>query len=391
MFSKNFNHIPFDHKVKKKNQIYLKKLLNFNNLLKNYPLLKSFGKNYNYSFNKIKIKKLKKFNTINIIGIGGSILGTKAIFSFLKNKIRKNIFFYDNLNYDKIEKSNKKCLNIIVSKSGNTIETIINFNLISKNKKNNKNIFITETSNNILKNLGNKLKSDIIEHKNFIGGRYSVLSEVGMLPSELVGFKTEKFKKLNQLIKNKNFLNNLITNVSAIYNYTKIGKTNSIILNYDERSDDFFRWYQQLTAESLGKDGKGILPLISTMPKDNHSLLQLYLDGPKNTFFTFFNVDEKNTEKFNSSILINKYSGNSIKTLNNLINIKNKAAQIVFKQKKIPFRSFQIFKRNEETIGELFCFFVLETILLAELLKINAFDQPAVELVKLQTKKLLIN
>ena len=391
MFSKNFNHIPFDHKVKKKNQIYLKKLLNFNNLLKNYPLLKSFGKNYNYSFNKIKIKKLKKFNTINIIGIGGSILGTKAIFSFLKNKIRKNIFFYDNLNYDKIEKSNKKCLNIIVSKSGNTIETIINFNLISKNKKNNKNIFITETSNNILKNLGNKLKSDIIEHKNFIGGRYSVLSEVGMIPSELVGFKTEKFKKLNQLIKNKNFLNNLITNVSAIYNYTKIGKTNSIILNYDERSDDFFRWYQQLTAESLGKDGKGILPLISTMPKDNHSLLQLYLDGPKNTFFTFFNVDEKNTEKFNSSILINKYSGNSIKTLNNLINIKNKAAQIVFKQKKIPFRSFQIFKRNEETIGELFCFFVLETILLAELLKINAFDQPAVELVKLQTKKLLIN
>ena len=391
MFSKNFNHIPFDHKVKKKNQIYLKKLLNFNNLLKNYPLLKSFGKNYNYSFNKIKIKKLKKFNIINIIGIGGSILGTKAIFSFLKNKIRKNIFFYDNLNYDKIEKSNKKCLNIIVSKSGNTIETIINFNLISKNKKNNKNIFITETSNNILKNLGNKLKSDIIEHKNFIGGRYSVLSEVGMLPSELVGFKTEKFKKLNQLIKNKNFLNNLITNVSAIYNYTKIGKTNSIILNYDERSDDFFRWYQQLTAESLGKDGKGILPLISTMPKDNHSLLQLYLDGPKNTFFTFFNVDEKNTEKFNSSILINKYSGNSIKTLNNLINIKNKAAQIVFKQKKIPFRSFEIFKRNEETIGELFCFFVLETILLAELLKINAFDQPAVELVKLQTKKLLIN
>ena len=391
MFSKNFNHIPFDHKVKKKNQIYLKKLLNFNNLLKNYPLLKSFGKNYNYSFNKIKIKKLKKFNIINIIGIGGSILGTKAIFSFLKNKIRKNIFFYDNLNYDKIEKSNKKCLNIIVSKSGNTIETIINFNLISKNKKNNKNIFITETSNNILKNLGNKLKSDIIEHKNFIGGRYSVLSEVGMLPSELVGFKTEKFKKLNQLIKNKNFLNNLITNVSAIYNYTKIGKTNSIILNYDERSDDFFRWYQQLTAESLGKDGKGILPLISTMPKDNHSLLQLYLDGPKNTFFTFFNVDEKNTEKFNSSILINKYSGNSIKTLNNIINIKNKAAQIVFKQKKIPFRSFQIFRRNEETIGELFCFFVLETILLAELLKINAFDQPAVELVKLQTKKLLIN
>ena len=65
-------------------------------------------------------------------------------------------------------------------------------------------------------------------------------------------------------------------------------KFNSIILNYDERSANFFYWYQQLVAESLGKKGKGLLPVVSTMPKDNHSLMQLYLDGTKNNFFTFF-------------------------------------------------------------------------------------------------------
>ena len=65
-------------------------------------------------------------------------------------------------------------------------------------------------------------------------------------------------------------------------------KFNSIILNYDEKSTDLFYWYQQLIAESLGKKNKGILPIISNMPKDNHSLMQLYLDGPKNNFFTFF-------------------------------------------------------------------------------------------------------
>ena len=85
---------------------------------------------------------------------------------------------------------NKKSLNIIISKSGNTLETIANTNIFV-NKKN-KNIFITENSNNYLRILANSLKSEIIEHKNFVGGRYSVLSEVGMLPAELIGLNQKK-------------------------------------------------------------------------------------------------------------------------------------------------------------------------------------------------------
>ena len=238
-------------------------------------------------------------------------------------------------------------------------------------------------------NLAKKLKSQVVEHKNFIGGRYSVLSEVGMLPAELMGFNERKFKKLNYLVNNKLFIKNLITNVNFILNFAKQGKLNSIILNYDENSENLFKWYQQLVAESLGKKSKGILPIISTMPRDNHSLLQLYLDGPNKNFFTFFNVFEKK-----SAIFKETYKESSFKYLRNksffeILNAQKKATQNVFRLKRIPFRSFEIYDKNEETLGELFTFFILETILLGKLLKVNPFDQPSVELIKEETRKIL--
>ena len=116
--------------------------------------------------------------------------------------------------------SNKtKSLNIIISKSGNTLETISNFS--ANYNKNNKNIFITERTNNYLRLLADKLKSDVIEHKNFIGGRFSVLSEVGMLPAELMGLKESKFKQFNNLITKKEFLNNLTHNVLSTFELIK--------------------------------------------------------------------------------------------------------------------------------------------------------------------------
>ena len=127
-----------------------------------------------------------------------------------------------------------------------------------------------------------------------------------MLPAELMGLKSKNFKQFNSLIKNKNFLNSLISNVSSTLNFIKKKKFNSIIINYDEKSESFFKWYQQLVAESLGKKNNGILPIVSNMPKDNHSVMQLYLDGFKNNFFTFFYVNEKKSEKIiNNKININ--------------------------------------------------------------------------------------
>ena len=350
-------------------------------------IIESLSSNYRDSFEKKNINKYKNTKNFRLIGMGGSTLGTQAIYNFLKHKIKKKFYFIDNLN-PSLKRDKKKYLNIVVSKSGNTIETITNLNVLLRKKE--KNIFITENKKNYLNLLAQKLKADVIYHNNFIGGRYSVLSEVGMLPSELMGLNPKKFRQLNSLINNKNFLNGLIANVSSILFFLKKKKFNSIILNYDEKSDNLFKWYQQLVAESLGKKKTGLLPIISSVPKDNHSLMQLYLDGFQNNFFTFFYVNENNSLKINNNQLLPSKKSLLNKDLSAILYAQKKATENVFRKKNIPFRSFEIKVRDEKTLGELFCFFILETILLGEALNLNPFDQPAVELIKTETNKLLI-
>jgi len=379
---KNFNsRIKSDHQKKLKK--YLKEISN-----NNWPkFLDSFKKNYHYDYKRNFLKKYNKYNNVNVIGMGGSSLGSKAIYNFLNYKIKKKFNFFENLNLKKNNK--KKSLNLIISKSGNTLETISNFNTIQN--KLNKNIFITQNTNNYLNELAKKLKSDIIEHKNFIGGRFSVLSEAGMLPAQLMGLKESKFKQFNSLIIKKNFVNKLTHNVLSTFSYIKNKKLNSVILNYDPESDDLFKWYQQLVSESLGKKSKGLFPIVSQMPKDNHSILQLYLDGPKSNFYTFFIVENKNNIKINSKLLFKDFEFLKNKTTYEILNAQRIATENIFKKKKIPYRSFYIKKRNEETLGKLFCFFTLEVILLSHLLKVDPLNQPAVELVKKETFKILKN
>ena len=380
---KNFKGLNNINQNKKINKLLKKELII------NHSLLNSLTDKYKYSFKKKDVKKLQNFKLYNLIGMGGSILGSEAIYDFLNHKIKKKFEFYNNLKSKNITKSKNKKVNLIISKSGNTLETISNFNLILKNQKKNKNVIITENKNNFLTLLAKKLKAEVFEHKNYIGGRYSVLSEVGMLPAQLMGLNERKFKRLNYLMKSKTFTNLLIQNVNFIYKCISKGKKNSVILNYDEKSENLFKWYQQLTAESLGKKSKGIFPIVSSMPKDNHSLLQLYLEGPKNNFFTFFNVMNDKSQKLESKNLFNQFSILKKKNINEIVNLQKRATENVFSRKNIPFRSFKVLNRSEETLGELFCFFILETILLGRLLNVNPFDQPSVELIKAETRKLL--
>ncbi len=337
MLTKNIDFIDFKVKSKK-----IKIVRDLSLLLKqNIEIINSLKPNYKYRYKKKLISRLKKFSKIRIIGIGGSILGAEAIYSFLKNKINKKFIFINNLQssnrINKIDK--KKILNIIISKSGNTLETIANANIFID--KNQKNIFLTEKKNNYIKNLAEKLKDEIIEHNNFIGGRYSVLSEVGMLPAEIMGLNEKKFKQLNNLIKNKNFINSLTTNISQIISLRKNKKFNSIILNYDTNSENLFKWYQQLVAESLGKKSKGILPFISSMPKDNHSLMQLYLDGPKNSFYTFFYALEKNSNKIDNKKLFSSHNYLKNKTLDTIIYSQKLATEKIFRKKKYPLEALR--------------------------------------------------
>ena len=385
-------------KIKLKN--FLKTKKKFLELVNDYkdgkiPLLASFEKEYKFGYSNKLIRILKKKKNVILVGMGGSILGAKAIYSFLRTNIKKNFFFQDNLSERNILELNSQKFNnplyVFVSKSGNTIETIINLNLIIQNKKKNNTIIcITEKKNNIINMIASKLKAEIIEHKNFIGGRYSVMSEVGMLPAELMNLKVKKFKNLNNLIKNKNFVSKLISNVSCLYDLSKKKISNSIILNYDPDMNDFGYWYQQLVAESLGKKSKGFIPMISPMPKGHHSLLQLYLDGPKNNFFTIFASKHRKKYILSNYLVPKPIKYIAKKSLETVLDSQRKAMENALIKNKISFRTFYFSKKREEELGIIFTFFVLETIILSKLMKIDPFDQPAVETIKQDTKKILL-
>jgi len=383
MFNKDFVFKNYFLKLNNSSK-NLKKTKNYFKLLKsdieNYkiPLLQSFENDFEMNFSNDTVKKFSNYKNIVIIGMGGSILGTKAIYSFLKNKIKKKLFFFDNLdsrlhyNFKKLINSKNTCF-LVVSKSGNTLETITNLNLIATKKSLKKKlVLISEIKDSSLIKYANKLSAEVIEHNEFIGGRYSVLSEVGMFPAALMNLKIAKFKNLSKLIDDKFFISSLIRNVTCMHMLYERGLKNSIILNYDTELSDLCLWYQQLMAESLGKKEKGILPVISTCPKDHHSLLQLYLDGPKDKFFTFFSSSSDKNRKIN------------ITTEAQCTATKN-----IFKKKNIPYREFVFKKNNENELGSVFTFLVLETLLLARLMKINPYDQPAVEQIKIETKKIL--
>ena len=373
----------------------------FKNVVKNLDIsLDTFhilSNKFKFNFEKKDIDQFKRFKNVVIIGMGGSILGSEAIYLFLRKKIKKNFLFLDNIDLDKLKKfSNKvrsdKTLFIVISKSGNTIETLSNFIALRIIKKNSKNIvIISEKNNNSLYRLSKKMKLQHIEHKNYIGGRYSVLSEVGMVPAYLMGLNIKKIRK-NLLThfktKNKIFLKDSVVKLTNLLVNNKF--QNLIFFNYVPQLEKFLYWNQQLIAESLGKKEKGFLPLISNAPKDHHSLLQLYLDGPKDKLFYIFS-----TERFNDKKIITKNLDKNLDFLNNKslnqIKIAQKNAFIkVLKRKKIPFREFIIKDFSEESLGELFSYFILETALIGKLSNINPFDQPAVEEVKIGTKKLLV-
>ena len=340
--------------------------------------INSLSSKFKFNFKIKDLNRFKKFNTVVIIGMGGSILGSEAIYFFLKKKIKKDFIFLDNIDVDELQRikdkqKTSKILFIIISKSGSTIETLSNIRALKIIKKRSKNIIIiSEKKQNPLYLLSKKMEIFHIEHKSYIGGRYSVLSEVGMVPAYLMGINILKLRKnlLNHFRpRNINYLKDSSTKLASILQRKKLN--NLIFFNYVPQLDKFLYWNQQLIAESLGKKGKGFLPVISSAPRDHHSLLQLYLDGPKDKLFYVFSSDTNN------------------KSLNQIKIAQKNAFLKVLKKKRIPFREFKIGDINEQALGELFSYFILETIIVGKLTNINPFDQPAVEEVKVYTKNIL--
>ncbi len=353
-------------------------------------ILKTFTSKYQKNIRNLKeeffFNKKKKI----VIGLGGSSSGAKALSYYLED----NIIFFDNLDYNYLNNflennSIQDFVIFVVSKSGDTYETLAILNLIINHSQKIKYfdifkniIVITEDKKSFLKDFTETNKIRFVKHNPKIGGRFSVISETGLLPFIDLPIEVENItEKYLNLLNDYEDDKSPIKNSAIILTCMKKFELNMYFnLLYNYKLKHFSYWFHQLHAESLGKNCQGLTPATSICPKDHHSMMQLYLDGPNDKFFNIFSPqDERFFDSFGSYGFknIEKYSPNE------LLNRQFKSVIEVFSEKKIPHRVINISDhKNPNNLIELFSYFLLETIVLGHALGINSYDQPAVKLIK---------
>jgi glucose-6-phosphate isomerase len=367
----------------------------FDNLIKNREnfFINTLSENYQKNIHLKKSILNKQLNkNILIIGMGGSVLGSKMISSFFG--LDKRYFFLDSLNSeltkDLIKKDLSKFSIFVISKSGTTLETLSNCNIIldnfkKKKKDISKNFIIISERNNKLFDFANKNNIRFFEHNINLSGRYSVLSEAGLLMFNL------SYKRITDGINsvlNKNFKDYLIRNAASLLSLMNERKIDvHVSLIYSKNLLNYGYWHQQLLAESIGKNGKDLTPIISECPKDHHSIMQLYLDGKRNKFFTFIKmINNKN------DLSVKDYFNQGLKniTVNKIVDAQFVATINVFKKKLIPFRVILIdANKPTESLISLLTYSMLETAVLCKALNLNPFNQPSVQLIKAKTYSML--
>ncbi|MBL6664753.1 MAG: hypothetical protein ISQ34_02800 [Rickettsiales bacterium] len=342
--------------------------------------------------------QIKKYQKIIILGVGGSSLGAKTLCSLKK---QDKVSFIESIDPSTITHQLshidfENSFFIVISKSGQTIETTCQTLLVIEEfkKLNSKNfsqhfLFVTENPDSTIGLIAKEINAKIVHHPSHIGGRYSVFSIVGMLPSLIAGIDIKKVRQgakkiITDFLENDTITKDIVTQITLY----EQGYTNNVLMPYVDDLENFNHWYRQLSAESLGKNGFGATPINSMGTVDQHSQLQLYLEGPKDKFFTF--ITQK---KHPNNLLVKKLENVDTlfdnKTLQQIVKIEEETTIEVLNQKNLPIRIIEIEELNEEVLGGLMMQMFIETIALAYIKNINPFDQPAVELRKDLAKKLL--
>ncbi|ABO34614.1 glucose-6-phosphate isomerase [Methanococcus maripaludis C5] len=337
----------------------------------------------------------QNFENMLIIGIGGSNLGLRAteagiLGNFSSRYEIPRIFYMDNSDPEKTHDilSNidlEKTLVFVISKSGNTVETLANFFII-RNLMKKKNIdlgkhVVSITSGGELKKITEKENYIHFEVPENVGGRFSVLSSVGIAPLSCTSVDIEKLiegaKSMEKACKKEDVFKNpaLINAVIHKIMYNR-GKTVSVMMPYIERLRSFGMWYGQLWAESLGKKGFGQTPVIAVGATSQHSQLQLYMDGPKDKIATFLKVNKYKNDLKIEYEYEHHLSGHNLSEIigSELVGTENSMTH-----NNVPNVKISLSKLNEITMGKLFLMYEMQTAISGELYGINAFDQPAVE------------
>ena len=347
-------------------------------------------------------------DTFIVFGTGGSSLGAKALINILQGKFERKVLFFDNI--DPIQFRNSileldliRTGFIIISKSGSTVETLSQLSSIieifkSQNitdKLSQNFVVITENKDSPLKRIANKLSCKTLDHENDIGGRYSVFSNVGLFPAFITGLDILKIREgamsLIEQTNDNSFNEHLIGASVAIYLQSSKSINTNVLITYTDALYYFGKWYLQLWAESIGKKGKGITPIHSIGTTDQHSQLQLYIDGPKDKFFSLITTNYKNQGlKMNEEIL--KENGVDFlagKTMGDLMYAEQQSTLKILIEKGLPVREIYCNHINEFTLGQILAYFMMETITACHLIGVDPFNQPAVEQGKKLTKDYL--
>ena len=353
------------------------------------------------------IEQTEKFKRNNknfvVFGTGGSNLGARALINTL-TKQPKNILFFDNIDplffQDEIINLDLNTTGfIIISKSGTTPETLSQFGSIINiaREKNNldmlfKNcLVVTEFKDSPLFNIAKKNNCTLLEHKKDIGGRYSIFSNVGMIPAILAGLDVKKVHLgASKVIENSDFLDTF--KFAQIFKFCSSNNYfSNVMMTYSDGLTYFGKWYLQLWAESIGKKDRGITALHAVGTTDQHSQLQLYLDGPKDKYFTFIKSNHhKKGLKIDTEIMKEESVNYLInKTMGDLMHAEQDATIDTFKLNNFKFREILLSEINEEAMGGLMANSIMETIAACIYFEVDPFDQPAVEQGKALTKKYL--
>ena len=351
----------------------------------------------------------KTIEYIAVIGIGGSSLGAKAIYEFINpvRQLKRKLYFFESTDPINITSllSNidlKKTHFLVISKSGTTVETFSIYKYIYSLLNNPKSYTFITDPNSPLEKHANEIGASILHLPNNVGGRFSVLSSVGLVPLALTGIDIQALldgaSTLKKSFFGAGYMKDTLLKKAVFYARHHGQFRINCIFAYSETLKYFCEWYVQLWGESLGKRQRhsafnvGLTPIGLIGPKDQHSFLQLIMEGTRNKSVTFIKIED-----FEDNIIIPDITLKhleSLDSLNNLpfsqlINMQCDSVIEALLEEDIPLDSISISKVNEENIGSLIYYYEILTSLVGELIDVNTYDQPGVEAGKIILKKKL--
>lgn len=367
-------------------------------------------------YKKAEVFRTLKIKNLILLGIGGSSLGTETIFNALLDPLhnidedargkRPRYFILDNIDPNRIKRvaelvKNEKdeTLLVVISKSGETPETMSQFMVFKDIMKNSKRykervMVITDKSKGMLREIVKKEGYPSLPVPEGIGGRFSVLTPVGMFPSCVMGLDIEEIingaHAMREHIERASYRKNLaVILASILYLMDRNGKHMHVIMPYCERLNAFADWFRQLEAESLGKKGMGPTPLKSIGVTDQHSQLQLYIDGPKDKCITFIYCANDKQPIPDSIPYIDELKYLAGKDIEELFQAEFLGTRRSLTEAKTPNITITLDEISPFIIGALFFLYEMVIALMGYMYGVNAFDQPAVELGKTYTKALM--